>query len=711
MAPGRMVAMRAVRPEVESFVERGGVKVGYEVYGDGPVTVLFGPYWPIVPSQAWKMQVAYLSRHFRVIAVDARGQGRSDRPDDPEAYRDVEFAGDIVAVLDAAGVDRAVLVGHCSGAWWCTLAAARHPERVSGLVAFAPNAPHLVPPPAHQAEYDFDAVLDTDEGWAKVNRHYWARDFPGYLEFYFGELVSDPHSSKLHEDCVGWGMGADPRALEYTSTQPRAVADRDACAALLAGIGAPALVIHSEDDRCTPYRRGQAYAELTRAQLVTLPGAGHLPQARYPVAVNRWIRDFVNRVHPPPAPPRRWTRSVDRPRRVLYLSSPIGLGHARRDMSIVEELRKLRPDVQVDWLAQQPVAGVLAARGERIHPASAHLSSEVAHWESEADEHDLHAFQAVRRMDEILLANFGVFADLVETEHYDLWVGDEAWEVDHFLHENPELKRAPYVWLTDFVGWLPMPDGGAAEAALTADYNSEMIEQIERFPRLRDRALFVGDPEDVVPDGFGAGLPGIREWTRRHYAFTGYITGIDPAEIADRDALRAALGWPPGQPVCVVAVGGTGVGEHLLRRVVAAFPRAAALVPGLRMEVVAGPRIDPRSLPAAPGLRVHGYLPDLYRYLAACDLAVVQGGLTTTMELTAAGTPFLYVPLRHHFEQSRHVPHRLARYRAGHRLDYPDTAVEPLAQAIAGHIGRPVSYRPVAGDGAARAAAYLAEIF
>jgi hypothetical protein len=315
-------------------------------------------------------------------------------------------------------------------------------------------------------------------------------------------------------------------------------------------------------------------------------------------------------------------------------------------------------------------------------------------------------------MDEILLANFGVFADLVEAQPYDLWVGDEAWEVDYFLHENPELKRAPYVWLTDFVGWLPMPDGGPAEAALTADYNAEMIEQIARYPRLRDRSLYVGTAEDVVPDSFGGQLPSIRDWMREHFQFTGYITGFHSSEIADRAALRAEFGWAPDEPICLVTVGGTGVGETLLRRVLAAYARAAELVPGLRMVAVTGPRIDAASLgPLPPGVERHALLPDLYRYLAACDLAVVQGGLSTTMELTAAGRPFLYVPLRHHFEQNLHVPHRLARYRAGHRLDYADTAPDPLARAIAAHIGEPVSYRPVGDDGAARAAGYLAELF
>ena len=73
-----------------------------------------------------------------------------------------------------------------------------------------------------------------------------------------------------------------------------------------------------------------------------------------------------------------------------------------------------------------------------------------------------------------------LFHDVAVDGGYDLWIGDEAWEVDYFLHENPELKRAPYVWLADFVGFLPLPEGGEREAFLTADYNAEMIEQIER---------------------------------------------------------------------------------------------------------------------------------------------------------------------------------------------------------------------------------------
>jgi len=218
------------------------------------------------------------------------------------------------------------------------------------------------------------------------------------------------------------------------------------------------------------------------------------------------------------------------------------LGHAQRDVVIADELRKLHPDVQIDWLAQHPVTTVLAARGERIHPASAFLASESAVIESESAEHDLHAFQAIRRMDDTLVNNFMVFADLVEDQPYDLWVGDEAWDLDYFLHENPELKNTSFAWMTDFVGWLPMPDGGAEEARLTADYNAEMIEQRARFRRIRDRSIFIGDPDDIVPDRFGPDLPAIRAWTEENFDFAGYVTGFDPSAYVDRDAIRAELG-------------------------------------------------------------------------------------------------------------------------------------------------------------------------
>jgi predicted glycosyltransferase len=381
----------------------------------------------------------------------------------------------------------------------------------------------------------------------------------------------------------------------------------------------------------------------------------------------------------------------------------------RRDLAIVEALREVRPGVEVQWLTQSPVAEFLEKRGEHVHPASGLLASESGHFEAESGEHDLHAFEAVRRMDEVLVNNFMVFDDLVERESFDLWVGDEAWDLDHFLHENPGLKRAPFVWMTDFVGWVPMPDGGQREAFLTADYNAEMVEHVARYPSLRDRSVFVGDPADVVDLRLGPGLPTARAWAEQHFAFAGYVMGQRP-DPAAREELRDRLGYGRDEVVCVVSVGGSGVGGHLLRRVVACYDEARERIPGLRMVVVAGPRIDPGSLSARRGVEVHGFLPDLDLHHAACDVAVVQGGLSTTMELTAAGRPFLYFPLGHHFEQQVHVRHRLERHRAGRAMDYRDADPGRIADELASALKTPTDYLPVPTDGAQRAAQLLNEL-
>jgi UDP-N-acetylglucosamine:LPS N-acetylglucosamine transferase len=144
--------------------------------------------------------------------------------------------------------------------------------------------------------------------------------------------------------------------------------------------------------------------------------------------------------------------------------------------------------------------------------------------------------------------------------------------------------------------------------------------------------------------------------------------------------------------------------------VIAAFPEAKRRIPALRMIVVAGPRIDPASLAVTgkQGLELRPYVDQLYRHLAACDLAVVQGGLTTTMELTVNRRPFLYFPLRHHFEQNFHVRHRLERYGAGRCMDFERSGPAEIAAAIVAEMDRPAVEASVDPGGAARAAAEIA---
>jgi pimeloyl-ACP methyl ester carboxylesterase/predicted glycosyltransferase len=695
-------------PDDSGFIERDGVRVWWEAYGAGEPAILLMPTWSIVHSRHWKAQIHYLARHFRVVTFDGRGNGLSDRPEDDRAYADAEYVADAVAVLDATGVEQAVVAGLSCGGRYALALAAHHPDRVLGVFAIAPSIPFLTPPHPWRAEYDFDAPLEEHEGWAKDNRHYRLRDYRGFLEFFFSELFSEPHSTKQVEDMVAWGLDTSPEVLNVTECD-LGYEGQEGAEALCRGVSAPVLVIHGDADRITPFERGVRVAELTGGRLVTFEGSGHGPQAREPVRVNRLIREFAAHVGGRPVTPARWVRAQVRRRRALYVSSPIGLGHAWRDVAIADQLRRRVPDLEIEWLAQSPVTAVLERRGETIHPASADLANESAHFDLEAGEHRLHAFEALRRMDEILCANFMVFHDVVREDMYDLWVGDEAWDVDHFLHENPELKTAAYAWLTDFVGFLPLPEGGEREALVAADYNAEMIEHVERFPRVRDRAIFVGDPEDIIPGRFGLGLPEIRAWTERHYDFCGYIPAVDPAAMADGAGLRAQLGWD-GETVCVVAVGGTGVGAPLLRRLIDALPAVRERVPDLRMIAVAGPRIDAAELPRSDGLEVRGYVHELHRELSACDIALVQGGLTTTMELVAARRPFVSFPLAGHFEQRLHVRHRLERHGARASIDYVDLTPDSLAETVAGLLATPVDYRPIPSNGADRAAALIAEL-
>ncbi len=699
--------MRAKLPVQDGFVERDGVKLYYEVYGNGPQTMVFVPPWSIVHSRVYKAQLPYFSERFRCVAYDGRGNGKSDRPADVAAYSLDNYVADLLSVMDATGTEKAIIVGLSFGGMIASVVAAHHPERVTAAILAGTSA-SIGPAYPYMAPAHFLTRQETSDGWNKYNRAHWLADYPDFAQFFVRNIFSDPHSTKQIEDGIEWA-GETTGAVLARIVEARSIVSKyDVSEAMYRKIRCPVLVIHGDNDQLQPYARGKAVAEVTGAELVTFPGGGHSPLGRFPAKCNALITDFLDRKLGI-AVPRKVAKAV-KTKKVLYLSSPIGLGHGRRDIAITRELRKLHPDLHVDWLAQDPVTRLLETSGERVHPLSSRLASETRHIELESGEHDLNAFQAIRRMDEVLISNFMIFQDAVEEGGYDLVIADEAWDIDHYWHEHPELKKARLAWFTDFVGYVPMPANGEHEAFLTTDYNGEMIEHVERHPGVRDRAIFVGSPEDIVPLSFGKDLPSMRDWVPKHFDFAGYIIGEHPQAFGPRDDLRRTLGYRPGECVCIVTVGGSGVGAHLIRRILQSFPLVRSVLPELRMILVAGPRIDPRSLGAPPGVEVHAFVPDLDRHLAACDLALVQGGLTTCMELTAAGTPFIYFPLKNHFEQNYHVAHRLDRYNAGRRMDYATATPEAIADAMVAALKRPTTFRPVESDGAMRAARMLADI-
>src|SRR5207248_4153213 len=272
-------------------------RVFWERYGDGDPTVLFLPTWSIIHSRSWKSQIPYFARHFRVLTFDGRGNGRSDRPPEPDAYREEEFAADALAVMDATDTERAVLVSLSRGAERALLLATNHPERVAKVVFIAPALP--LPPVVsrHHATEAFGEPREEYVDWDKWNRHYWVDHYEDFLEFFFSQCFTEPHSTKQREDAVGWGLQTDPETLVATQLAPR-LTEESEVQELADRIDCPVLVIHGSEDAVRPHASGAYFAELIGGALATLEGAGHCPQARDPVKVNLLVRDFGEGMRP-----------------------------------------------------------------------------------------------------------------------------------------------------------------------------------------------------------------------------------------------------------------------------------------------------------------------------------------------------------------------------------------------------------------------------
>ena len=293
-APRPREQSRARYPDRTGFVERPGGRVAYEVYGSGDPPIVFVPPWPIVHSRIWKAQIPDFARRHRVVAWDNLGNGHSDRPLDPLVHTTRARAANLTAVMDAAGVPAAVLVGLSSASGPMVVVASEHPARVLALVFVGPAAP--IGDEGRFAEIEFEMPRPTDDGWAMENMHFWLRDFRAYLEFFFGEAFPEAHSTKLGEDGVGWGLETDPESLAATKRAPPTV-DLDTFLRMCASVRAPTLVIQGTEERLTHITQGIGLARaIPGARLELIEGGGHMVNARDPIRVNLLVRDFIQTI-------------------------------------------------------------------------------------------------------------------------------------------------------------------------------------------------------------------------------------------------------------------------------------------------------------------------------------------------------------------------------------------------------------------------------
>lgn len=317
--------MRAHEPDQEGYVERDGVKVWYEVHGDAATTIMLFPGWAL-PARSWKAQIPYLARHFRVIAYDPRGTGRSDRPVGPGAYALAEHVADALAVMDAVQAVSVVALSKSRGSQTALTLAADHPKRVDALIAAAPMIPLSPWPPYDLLWSAFEVPSASQRKRAAVRaslgsaglfarsrdlRHFMRRvnpmeaaerfsrqsirdDFEGFARWVVtSTIATDPHSTKQIDDLVAWQLEDGPQAVA-DSWIADCVRDPEAARALCDRVSCPVLVIQGDRDLATPFEWGKRLATLTGAELLVMPGAGHLPGGRYPVVINLAIRNFVD---------------------------------------------------------------------------------------------------------------------------------------------------------------------------------------------------------------------------------------------------------------------------------------------------------------------------------------------------------------------------------------------------------------------------------
>jgi len=396
--------------------------------------------------------------------------------------------------------------------------------------------------------------------------------------------------------------------------------------------------------------------------------------------------------------------------RILYVSGSLGLGHVTRDVAIARELRALEPEVEVQWLAASPASDFLAAKGEKLVPEGSSYRCETDLAERTAgDGHSLSLTTYVYRALGAWLHNAKVIGRAARRGGFNAIVGNETYEiiVSYVFGNNVLPSGVPYIMMWDFYG-MEVTSRNLLEKLGAWGLNFIWAQERRVTGRPGNASIFIGEPEDVPDRRFGPFLPNRRRYSEKHTHFVGYALSFDPATLLDRTSLRRELGYGP-EPLVVCTIGGTAVGRPLLELCARAFPEAAEKIPGLRMVLVCGPRIDPSSLDVPPGVERQGMVRDLYKHLAVCDLAIVQGGGTTTLEITALRRPFIFFPIAGQSEQEVTIAGRLARHKAGIRMDLGSMTPVGLAEAIVANIGRSVSTAPVPVEGARRAAEIILE--
>ena len=394
--------------------------------------------------------------------------------------------------------------------------------------------------------------------------------------------------------------------------------------------------------------------------------------------------------------------------RVLFISGSLGLGHVGRDLAIARELRLQHPNVDILWLAAHPASVVLESAGETVLPEAAKYVNENDFAEQSSRGPRLNLLSYLLKARSGWEQNVKIFFDLVGSQRFDLVIGDETYEINLALRERRDLKKFSFVVIYDFVGLDAMTSNPLEQLGVYIWNRKWSHDYRKHHKPPYDLALFVGEPADIPDKSFGMMLPSRRQFAEAMYKFVGYVFPFEPSALRNQPGLRKRLGYGQ-EPLVLASIGGTSIGKELLELCGEAFSIVRKDIPSLQMVLVAGPRLAHNALKVPKEVSVKPFVPRLYEHFAACDLAIVQGGATSTLELTALQRPFIYFPIEGHSEQAN-IAKTLERRRAGVRMTFSQTTAALLAQNITKMLHTKASYPEIPADGAHKAAQLILQL-
>lgn len=663
-----------------NLIDSMNSKFSYMTYGlpSSPALLLM-PSWYLLNNSHWKMLIDYLKIHFYVISFSPSNDQSIDHIEHVAIKNFEQIVDSAIILLDYLKIKQAHLVGFFSSCAYAISLARAHKECILSI-ALINNPYEFYLKSSYKPQSNI--LYQRYSLWKR-----WQYDNPSANsltkgKMFFKIVLKELSHYPLNEHIIGCSKIVDIDFLEKTTNTSFALPAINS-SLLTQSINCPVIQIQGELD---PFFEFGIYDQIcnknNNIKYTIINDAAHMPHFFSPVKVNKllynfFINNFVCDVNS--------TSDSNKDKyKALYIPSPVGLGHVQRDLALANELRK-KVDIDIEWLIPNgPARAVLEEKGEIINSHSSTLQSILHKMVESSNNHEMNFFGNWRKSESLRIANFMTFLKAVEETKFNLLIGDEAWEVDHYLHKNPKLKNAPFVFLTDFIGWLPIDNCCESdEAKITEEYNYEMIKMIEHNPKIRDKALYIGHYFDITKEKFGHNLPSIREWAKENFEEVGYLYSFDQKKYKDDCNLYYELGLEPGENFIIISVGGTIVGQSLLQKAIKAWQHVYKIMPNLHCVVVTGPsiKLDQTSFDI-PNLVIKRYISDAHRYFAIADLGVVQGGLGTTMELSICKRPFLYFPLKGHCEQLYHVNHRLKMYNSGKCLAWDTTDDYSLAQQI-----------------------------